>query len=1076
MMKRFIALALCIGIGLFSVAELDATVWYVHPDSTLNSIQTALNLCLISDTVLVAPGTYYENLNWPNRQGIDLISESGPGTTIIDGGENGRVITISTGVFATTLINGFTIQNGVANEGSGIYCGGSPTITNNIISGNSATGWGGGGGGIWCYDSNPTITNNIISGNSATGLGGTCGGGIRCYGSSPTISGNIISDNSCSEEGGGIQCSHSSPTITGNTISSNYGGHGGGIEIHWASNPIIINNTITDNSSAHEGGGIYCSNNTSATIISNTIDSNSASYGGGIYCYNTSPIITGNTINGNSGTGGIHCHASSPPITGNTINGNSGDGIHCEWSSPTISHNTITENTDGICCGNGSFPLIDSNDIYYNIGYGLYNGDGSQLIDAEYNWWGDPSGPFHPDSNPGGLGDIVSDYVDFVPWLICPDAAVVVSVPDTTYSAPGDTITIPVNTEDLTGLGVLSAEFTLSYDSTIITGFDVDTSGTLLSGTDWTWEYNVTPGQLSVAMAGTDILAGGGTLINLIFVVSPSAQSGQESPLHFENFMFNDGIPLVATCDGVFIVRHNFGAIEGIVADASTGNFIENAIVTAQGTHTYCDTTDATGHYLIPEVLPDTYAMTVTAFGYNQFDTTGIVVVAEDTTEVNFALLHPEIVVEPASFDIELPVDTTYDTTMSISNPGNGPLIFVIEESMDGAERLFSINTEALKSTEHGESADGELYQVSKDGTKLARIPQADPHYNYSLHRDMFCEGFEGSWLPGGWSVIQINTDTTFPIPGWWSQTDYSMHSGNYAAGLWWSWEHQDEWLITPELTITEFTLLKFWVYGYQGSTLGDHYYVKVSTDSGITWDVVFDLSELSEGWNEWDFSYTIDLSQYSGQNVLLAWHAEDPSSGNGMWYIWIIDDIIVESSAPQWLTVEPYSGTVEPDCSLDVTLNFNTTNLVIDSTYNANLLIHNNSVDFLVTIPITMYVTSVSVEDDTPQVSNVFALNQNYPNPFSSSTTISFNLATKSHKNTPLDSKHLTGQARIRIYNVKGQLVKTLLPLTNYHSPITCVIWDGRDERGKSLQSGIYLYRITAGEFTDTKKCVILK
>jgi hypothetical protein len=46
--------------------------------------------------------------------------------------------------------------------------------------------------------------------------------------------------------------------------------------------------------------------------------------------------------------------------------------------------------------------------------------DSGVIIIAENNWWGDASGPYHPTLNPGGLGDTVSDYVDFVPWLSWP--------------------------------------------------------------------------------------------------------------------------------------------------------------------------------------------------------------------------------------------------------------------------------------------------------------------------------------------------------------------------------------------------------------------------------------------------------------------------------------------------------------------------------------------------------------------------------------------------------------------------------------------------------------------------------
>ncbi|MBC8525279.1 MAG: T9SS type A sorting domain-containing protein, partial [Candidatus Cloacimonetes bacterium] len=101
----------------------------------------------------------------------------------------------------------------------------------------------------------------------------------------------------------------------------------------------------------------------------------------------------------------------------------------------------------------------------------------------------------------------------------------------------------------------------------------------------------------------------------------------------------------------------------------------------------------------------------------------------------------------------------------------------------------------------------------------------------------------------------------------------------------------------------------------------------------------------------------------------------------------------------------------------------------------------------------------------------------QNYPNPFSTYTTISFNLATRLRSASP-------GQAEIRIYNIKGQLVKTLTPMTNDQCPMTndqcpmtSVIWDGKDERGKIVSSGIYFYQFKLGDkVIDTKKCLLLK
>ncbi|MCK4312805.1 MAG: T9SS type A sorting domain-containing protein [Candidatus Cloacimonetes bacterium] len=161
--------------------------------------------------------------------------------------------------------------------------------------------------------------------------------------------------------------------------------------------------------------------------------------------------------------------------------------------------------------------------------------------------------PTEADRLPYG-NTLITDYENHRIIEVGLPFAGIVSVPDTTYGVAGDTVSIPVNREDIMGVGLLSAEFNLTYNSGILTGIDVDTSGTLLSGTDWSWQYSVVGDTFSVAMAGTDTLYGNGTLINLLFVVSPDAQPDEESPLHFEDFIFNEGTTAVITQDGVFVV------------------------------------------------------------------------------------------------------------------------------------------------------------------------------------------------------------------------------------------------------------------------------------------------------------------------------------------------------------------------------------------------------------------------------------------------------------------------------------------------------------------------------------------
>ncbi len=97
------------------------------------------------------------------------------------------------------------------------------------------------------------------------------------------------------------------------------------------------------------------------------------------------------------------------------------------------------------------------------------------------------------------------------------------------------------------------------------------------------------------------------------------------------------------------------------------------------------------------------------------------------------------------------------------------------------------------------------------------------------------------------------------------------------------------------------------------------------------------------------------------------------------------------------------------------------------------------------------------------------YALSQNYPNPFNPSTTITFAVPAKGGE----------GDGRVPttlcVYSLRGALVRTLiageLPPGEYR-----INWNGKSERGEPVSSGIYLYRLEAGDFSSTRKMVVLK
>ena len=94
-------------------------------------------------------------------------------------------------------------------------------------------------------------------------------------------------------------------------------------------------------------------------------------------------------------------------------------------------------------------------------------------------------------------------------------------------------------------------------------------------------------------------------------------------------------------------------------------------------------------------------------------------------------------------------------------------------------------------------------------------------------------------------------------------------------------------------------------------------------------------------------------------------------------------------------------------------------------------------------------------------QTPEVF-LHQNYPNPFNPSTTIKYFIKENS-------------KVSLNIYNIKGQKVKQLINdqlASGEHS----VVWNGTDDNGKSVSSGIYFYKFKAGSYSHTKKMILMK
>jgi parallel beta-helix repeat protein len=315
------------------------------------TIQGAIDSSSDFDTIVVAPGTYSENISFSGKS-ILLISSNGRDSTFIEAADQyTSVVAFISGEDTTSIIDGFTVRN---------------TLN---------------ASGVACVESSPIIRNCDISGCSRDGDGA----GIYCEGSGAKIRGNRVHDNNCTLIGGGIYATGSSFSgveIASNSFYGNSAAAGSGVGCYFVTDAKVLFNIAWDNvfngtGYGFQSGGIYLGG-TNSSVVSNTVAYNAH----GITIYDGTGVeVKNNVVVSNDGRGIVPSDAIS--------------GFNC-----------ICDNGEGDSPGPDDISQDPAFFDVYNCDYSLL--PGSPCIDA-----GDPDPIYNdPDGTRCDIGAIPFCSVD----------------------------------------------------------------------------------------------------------------------------------------------------------------------------------------------------------------------------------------------------------------------------------------------------------------------------------------------------------------------------------------------------------------------------------------------------------------------------------------------------------------------------------------------------------------------------------------------------------------------------------------------------------------------------------------
>ena len=301
----------------------------------------------------------------------------------------------------------------------------------------------------------------------------------------------------------------------------------------------------------------------------------------------------------------------------------------------------------------------------------------------------------------------------------------------------------------------------------------------------------------------------------------------------------------------------------------------------------------------------------ISAYGWNMFiDNVTINVNLADETAPEFI----SITETEQYADLDMPVTVVIRdesqvaaTMQGIYNVGNGDQTFTMNLATTSKGNYIYTGAIPAQSNNTNGTVKFVMADVEGNSEETNEFP-----FSWSGVAPLLEESFEGDFPPTNWEIhgetstwfiwMQVGTELYDDSDGN-SFTVVPKH-GEKQAMVGWDFQEnsQDEWLLSPQVEITDPADLTFETFAQYGSEWHDHYTVGVSTN-GFDWTVLWDAHNLANGVNQYDEKVTLSLDAYVGQTIRVAWRAYN-TVYDPFYYSWFIDDVRIEKRGGVGITL----------------------------------------------------------------------------------------------------------------------------------------------------------------------------